>query len=157
MKEIPLTQGKIAIVDDEDYQGLSQYKWCAAKLHGIFYAVRAVRGENKKHILMHREILGLTKGDGKQTDHHNHNSLDNRKCNIRICSNRQNQQNRHKKRGCSQYKGVSWYKRDKKWFAQIKVNSQKIHLGCFNNQIDAAKAYDKKAKELFGEFACTNF
>lgn len=90
-------------------------------------------------------------------DHRFHNTLDNRRCNIRTCTTAQNQHNQRKTRGLSQYKGVSWHKTNKKWQALIRLNGQRIYLGYFNNEIDAAKAYDKKARELFREFAFTNF
>lgn len=154
MKKIPLTHGKFAIVDDEDYEWLNQYKWCAVKIRNTYYAMRAEKGE---HIAMHREILGLVKGDGKQTDHRNHNGLDNWRCNMRVCTHSQNQHNQRKQNGTSKYKGVSWYKRDKKWRVCIQINERRICIGYFDNEIDAAKAYDTKAKELFGEFAYCNF
>ncbi len=107
---------------------------------------------------MHREILGLRPGDGKITDHKNHNGLDNHESNIRLCTNQQNTQNKKpyvfSKSG---YKGVYWYKKVRKWQVHIRVNGTLLHLGYFNKEEDAARTYDKKAKELFGEFACTNF
>lgn len=158
MKTIPLTQGKFAIVDDEDYEWLNQWKWCADKIGKTYYAVRTINHKlGKQMILMHRQILRLTKGDGKLTDHRNHNGLNNRKCNLRICTHNQNHQNRRKPRTLNRYKGVSWHKPSKRWCAHIIHNKKYIHLGYFDNEIKAAKTYDKKAKELFGEFACLNF
>ena len=159
MKQIPLTQGKYAIVDNADYEWLNQWKWCAEKIGNIYYAVRTIK-INGKNIpqLMHRLILGLIKGDGKLTDHHNHNGLDNRLENLRICNNSQNHHNQLPQKDCiSKYKGVGWFKRDKKWCARICMNRKHYHIGYFDTETKAAKAYDKKALELFGEYACINF
>lgn len=159
MKQIPLTQGKFAIVDDEYYEYLMQWKWYARKDENTYYAVRWIM-QNGKGIIqrMHRLILGLKKGDGKYTDHQNHNGLDNRLRNIRACTCSQNQQNRLPlKNISSRYKGVHLYKRTGKWKARIRLGKQSIHLGCFDKEIEAALAYDMKAKELFGEFAYLNF
>lgn len=150
---IPLTQGKFAIVDAEDYDWLSQYKWCAAKNRGTFHAHR---GSNGKTVLMHRVIMRAPKG--VICDHRNHNGLDNRKSNLRFCTPAQNQYNKRPKKGCtSRYKGVVWRNDSKKWRAQIGYHRKRIRLGNFGNEIEAAMAYDKKAKELFGEFAYLNF
>lgn len=159
MKRIPLTQGKFAIVDDDMFDYLNQWKWHITRNHSnIFYARRNVKVNNEwTGILMHRQILNLEPSDKRRTDHENHNGFDNRRCNIRICTQSQNIANSRPHKGTSQYKGVCWFKRVKKWTAYIKCNNKKIHLGYFNNEIDAAKAYDIKAKELFGEFANTNF
>lgn len=161
MKHIPLTQGKVAIVDDADYEWLNQWKWCAVKKKsGIFYASR---GQGKATIAMHRQILNIP--EGAQADHRNHDGLDNRKCNLRLCTPAENQWNQKPRKGISKYKGVcllrgkthkgKQYK--DKWRAYIKKNQKTRWLGCFQNEIDAAEAYDKAAKELFGEFAYTNF
>lgn len=157
-KKIPLTQGKFAIVDENKYEELSKYKWQALKNGNTYYARRCdyVNGETKI-IYMHRQILGAKQGE--EVDHVNHNGLDNRVCNVRKCTRSQNSQNRkpQKKENTSKYKGVNWQKRDCLWQAQIKKNGTTIHIGSFNNEIDAATAYDVKAKELFGEFAHLNF
>lgn len=155
---IPLTQGLFALVDGKDYKWLNQHKWYAHKSRNTYYAYRRYK-QNGKSILisMHRQILGLTKGNKKQTDHKNHNGLDNRRYNIRSCTHGENQHNRRTQNGVSKYKGVFWHKRDKKWQCQIKHNGEHIYLGSFVDEIDAAKAYDRKARELFGEFASCNF
>lgn len=157
---IPLTQGKYAIVDDEDYEWLNQWKWCVQKDYSLkkerYYAVRGARSGEK--ILMHRFILGVPQD--KQTDHRNHNGLDNRRENIRMCCGSENQFNAMKDTtshsSTSKYKGVSWNIQRQKWQAQICKNRQAIHLGQFDDEINAAKAYDRKAKELFGDFAYLN-
>jgi len=155
MKRIELTQGQIALVDDTDYDWLNQYKWCAYKPPtGGFYAKRE---ESGRTILMHRQILGLEKGDKRQGDHQNHNTLDNRRENIRICSCQQNQRNRKPRLNISSvYKGVSWYKRCKKWQAHIQMNKKRKHLGYFKREREAAFAYNEVARNLFGEFAWLN-
>lgn len=158
MKRINLTQNKVAIVDDQDYDWLSRRKWYAHKgTHG-YYAVRnSKKCEGKKHLIrMHRAIMGLQYGDKQEIDHINHNGLDNRRCNLRVCTHRQNGYNQTSKTGSSKYKGVSWYKPYKKWESYIDTNGKRQKLGYFDNEIDAAKAYNDKAKELFGEFACLN-
>lgn len=154
MKHIPLTQGQQAIVDDEDYDWLNQWKWHARKDCKTYYVVRK---DKQVAVLMHRHIFGLTKGDGEETDHRNGNGLDNRRENLRICTHSQNHQNRHAVCGNSKYKGVCYHISNKKWLVHIKLNGQQIHIGYFDDEIEAAKAYDAKALEMFGEFACTNF
>lgn len=152
MKRIKLTQGKVAFVDNIDYEWLNQWKWRALKNWHTYYAIRS-----KDPIAMHRLILGLTKGDGKQTDHINFNGLDNCRQNIRIVTRSQNNHHRRSFSGSSLYKGVTWQINRGKWQAQIRYNNKRIYIGTFRNEIDAAKAYNKKANELFGEFAHLNF
>jgi hypothetical protein len=151
---IPLTQGKFAIVDAEDYERLSRHKWRVLKIKGDrFYAARTAGG---KTILMHREIMNPP--PGMLCDHKNHNTLDNRRSNLRICTAAQNQQNRLPNTGgTSRYKGVLWHKEHQKWQAKIGYNGRHIHIGYYDYEADAAIAYDDMAVELFGEFACLNF
>lgn len=153
-KEIPLTQGKFAIVDDCNYEWLTQWKWyavCTGKLK-MWYVARV---ENHKTILMHREILGAKKG--QITDHKNHNGFDNRLANIRLCSYSENAQNRMPyKNSTNKHKGVSWHKVGGKWQVKITVNNKRIQLGYCKNEIEAAKMYDKAALKYFGKFAYTN-
>jgi len=149
MKTIKLTQGYEAIVDDADFEYLNQFKWCAhKKSETVIYVVRK---ENKKMISMHREIMGFPKD---MVDHRNHNTLDNRRENLRVANNFQNQQNRNKvnKTTTSKYKGVCLFKRDGTWKAQIRHNGKCLFLGYYDTELEAKNAYDKKAKELFGEF-----
>lgn len=148
---IPLTQGYFTIVDDFNFEWLNQWKWCSqTSKSGYTYATR---GENGKTIRMHRQILNCS--DSEHTDHINHNTLDNRIINIRKCTIAQNQYNAMPRAGTSQYKGV--YRQHNKWHAEIVHKDKHYHLGYYNNEIKAAKAYDAKALELFGEFAYTNF
>ena len=149
---IPLTQGKFAIVDAEDYERLSRHKWCAGGKGDNCYAQRK---EDGKTIEMHREIINIP--TGFVCDHKNHNRLDNRKCNLRSCTYSQNAQNRRPcSNGTSRYKGVHWDRIRRKWRAKIKINGREIHIGYYEYEQDAAIAYDDMAIELFGEFACLN-
>jgi hypothetical protein len=157
MKKIPLTQGQFALVDDADYHWLNRGRWYALYHPSTksFYAQRKFQG---KIILMHRMILGLTPADKKDGDHKNGVSLDNRRCNIRKCTRSQNLQNAHRVRaGTSKYKGVSFYKKTKKWQVHIMLDGKRKHLGYFHNESYAAHVYDTAAKQLYGEFACFNF
>jgi hypothetical protein len=144
MKKIPLTQGKFTIVDDVDYPELFKYKWRC----NCGYASRG-RG-----IHMHRLIMDCP--SSLQVDHINLDTLDNRKCNLRLCTNAQNQHNTQlRKDNTSGYKGVSW--QVYKWTAGLKIEGKRVHLGYYFCLIKAAKAYDKAAKEAYGEFARLNF
>ena len=157
MKQIKLTQNQIAIVDDEDFNELSRFKWYALRGYSTFYALRYYKINEKWLAMgMHRQIMNAQKG--QQVDHKNRNGLDNRRCNLRFCDFSQNQQNKKPQRGgTSKLKGVMWCKAKNKWRSMIQLNGEKYHLGRFNTEIEAAKVYDAKAKELFGEFAGTNF
>lgn len=155
MKLIPLTQGLFAQVDDEDFDYLNQNKWYAHKNGHTHYATRATSRTlgKQKTISMHCEILN-TKG----IDHIDNNGLNNQKNNLRKATNTQNQANKKKiSKATSQYKGVYWNKNAKKWKVQVECCKKQYHIGYFTDEIEAARAYDAKAKELFGEFAKTNF
>jgi hypothetical protein len=160
MKEIQLTQGKVALVDDDMYEYLNQWKWQANKNGNKFYAKRSIKVSQgkQKTISMHRFI---TKNINPKmhTDHLNGNGLDNRKINLRICTNSQNAMNQSKQiNNTSGYKGVSYYKNsiNKKWMATIKLNNIKIYLGLFIDPKDAASAYNAAAIKFYGEFAKLN-
>ena len=161
MKRIKLTQGKSALVDDADYEYLSNYKWTAAsERSGNFYAIRHSPTKNgKRHtIQMSRQILGLEHGDKRDIDHIHHNTLNNQRDNIRICTRRQNQMNQKPQRNKSSiFKGVSWFKANKKWGTYIRIDGKLKHLGLFTDEEAAAKAYDMAAEKYFGEYACLNF
>lgn len=158
MKKIPLFNDRgFAIVDNDDYDWLSEYRWT---LSTIGYAVRA--DSDGGNVYMHREILGLSKGDGKIVDHINHDTLDNRKENLRICTKQQNQLNQKAKKrkngsSSSKYKGVS--KRSTKsvrpWRCRIVKDGEEI-TKYFETEVEAAREYNKLAIELHGDFAYIN-
>lgn len=157
MKQIELTQGKVALVDDEDFDRLDKLKWYAQSPHepGLsFYACH--KPANSEYVSMHRLVLNAP--EGASVDHRDGDGLNNQKQNLRLCTTSQNGMNR--KTSCnntSGYKGVCWHKKDKKWDVRIKINGKRIQIGQFFCLIKAAKAYDKKAIELFGDFARPNF
>ena len=157
MRHIELTQGKQAIVDDADYALLSKYKWCTRRTcNGSLYAVRTCYSEEGSiSVPMHRVITSCP--DDKVVDHVNHNGLDNRRENLRVCTVSQNAQNSLPRRRSSKFKGVHWHTRDRKWVAKIKFEGKSTFIGCFTDEVKAARAYDIKAIELHGEFACPNF
>lgn len=156
-KEIELTQGFVALVDDIDFEYLSQFNWCVS--HG--YAVR--RGENNRHLGMHRVILERKLGrklvKGEIPEHKNHQRSDNTRDNIRLATQGQNIANipKYASKKSSRFKGVSFQKSTGKWNAQIKVNGKLLHIGTFSVEEDAGRAYDKRAYLHFGEFASLNF
>lgn len=155
MKKIPLTQGKFAVVDDDDYAELSRYKWC---IQGDGYAVRKPRksdGAGEKQIRMHRVIAGTPVG--MTTDHINGDKLDNRKSNLRMATSAENQHNVQKRKdNISGFKGVSFSRRNGKWRATIAVNGVRHSLGLFSSPEDAAKSYNSSAIKYHGEFARLN-
>jgi hypothetical protein len=158
VKEIELSRGLVALVDDEDEEMVKRYRWWAVwdedrKTFDV------VSHPNRVTIYMHRLILGLQPHDGIQGDHKNHNGLDNRRLNLRVCNQSQNAANTRKKCGVSssQFKGVHWFKGTNRWRAQIYVNKRKISLGYFKDEVVAAVTYDTAARKYFGEFAYLNF
>ena len=149
VKTIPLGDGFYAYVDAADYGWLSQWNW---HLQGGY----AARWKNGRWAFMHREILQPSKG--KIVDHKNHNKLDNTRDNLRACTRQENMQNKAKQRGTSsRFKGVSYCKRRRKWRADLYWNGKYLSLGYFDEEVQAARAYDHKAVECFGEFANLNF
>jgi hypothetical protein len=154
-KEIPLTgkkgAGLITKVSPEDYEWLSQYKISLS--HGYGFAARKIDGVYRS-FFVHRAILNAPKG--KQVDHINHDLLDNRRENLRLVSQQQNQWNMRTSTGRSKYKGVIWNKQKNRWMGLITLDGKTKYLGLFHDEWEAAQAYNKAAKELFGEYAYVN-
>lgn len=148
--------GNYAIVDDEDYEWLNQWKWYAEKRpYKTYYVVRGVWNKKTKKsglIKMHRLITKPKKN--LVVDHINHDGLNNCKNNLRVCSASRNCQNANKKHN---FRGTSLDKKTNMWVSQIDVNTKRFFLGRFKSRMEAAKAYDKAAKKYHGEFACLNF
>jgi hypothetical protein len=142
MKEILLTQGMVAFVDDEDFEELNKFTWCAMKIKNTFYAARSIHiagaGNKSIHPYMHRILLTPTKD--RQIDHINGNGLDNRRENLRVVTSRQNSQNRHTPKS-SKYPGVSFNKSISKWRVMLRWNRKNRYLGDYKNEVDAATVY----------------
>lgn len=162
MRQIPLSgklgNGLFALVDDEDFEFLNQWKWHAFKRKYTHYVVRkdSGKGHNRDKvpvIWMHRVILGLQFDNPLMGDHKNMNGLDNQKINLRIATRSQNTINRPRVyTGSSKYKGISWCKSRKKWIAEIKTIDKRIYLGAFDIEEDAARTYDEACIKYHGEF-----
>lgn len=152
-----LGNGKYTLVDDEDFDKLNQYHWFFAK-EGYVKRISYIKNGKRKSIYMHRLIMNTLKG--MIADHKDDNPLNNQKYNLRNCTNQQSVMNRGKqKNNTSGYKGVRELKdqpRIKKWLAYIRFNRKTKCLGLFLTKLEAAKVYNQKAKELFGEFARLN-
>lgn len=150
------------VVDEKLYGEISKHNWKLQYQQGLWRVFKNSSFLKKKTTyFLHNFIWTLTHGSfdtNLVVDHINNNSLDNRISNLRLISKKQNSYNtRPNKNSSSKYKGVAWDKPNSKWRSQIVFNGKKNHLGYFLDEMEAAKAYDKKAKELFGEFAYLNF
>lgn len=158
MREIKLTRGFVTIVDDEDYEWLNQWKWHVDPKGLTYYARRTIReGGKVKRIYMHRAILNSPQG--VDTDHINHNGLDNRRCNIRVCTHQENTFNTNGFKRKSKYKGVSKkvdYDRKKPYRACLKINGKQTLIGHFKTEKEAAIAYNEVVLRERGEFAILN-
>ena len=155
MKQIQLTRGKFALVDDSDFEAMSALKWYATEIYNTFYAVRVVTEENgkRKMVYMHRLIIGAA-CDGLQVDHVDMNGLNNQRNNLRACTRSENQRNRAIDRNnTSGFKGVSWDKKRGKWRAYIRLNGKEMFLGRFAEAAAAYAARCDAAVKLHGEFA----
>lgn len=149
-RTIQLTQGQVAIVDNDDYEWINQWKWYYRRVSYTGYAVR-----RSKRIYMHRVVLNAP--PDMEVDHVDGDGLNNCKCNLRLCTHSENLYNSKKRKRCSsKYKGVSWYARCRKWRAYIAPNGRHHHLGYFDSEKDAATAYDNAATKFFGDFAWLN-
>lgn len=151
MKIIPLSQGQVARVDDEDYEKLARHNWC----YRGGYAVRK-DAETRKVIIMHRQILGIE--DKRVVSHINGINTDNTKENLKVMTISQHRACREKlhTKSSSPYKGVSWREDDQKWGALITHDNKRIYLGKFTDEREAALAYNTAATKLFGEYAILN-
>lgn len=165
-RTILLASGETALVDDEDYERVSRYRWRLSPKRHHRYAQAHIRTEyhpdgRRKCVgeSMHRLVMGCVPGDGQVVDHCNNDGLDNRKENLRLGGWNGNNRNRQPVQGrSSKYKGVTFFKRDRLWRASIKLDSPKrIQLGSFKDERDAALAYDFAARQHYGEFAVLNF
>jgi len=162
-KEIKLTKGYVAIVDDKNFERLNAIKWCACENNNTVYALHNFKNKKtgkQEMVSMHRFIMGLPKKS--KIDHVDGNGLNNLEENLRHCESADNQHNMKVKRknNTTGYKGISYvpkvYK-NKPYTAHICFHGKLIHIGYFETDIEAAMAYDKKAIELFGGFSCLNF
>ncbi len=154
MKLIALTKGHHAIVDDEDYEMLNQHKWHHNNGYGARYS-DCTKGQ-RIYSYMHRVIMNAPAE--LEVDHKNGNKLDNRKENLRICTLQQNGHNYDKQivGATSKYKGVCWRKNRERWVVRLSVDGKRIHVGLFTDEIEAAKAYNTKALQYYGEYAKLN-
>jgi hypothetical protein len=160
MKNISLPNKQFTIIDDDNFNDISKYSW---RLVGAGYVSRGVRlkakyGGKHKIFYLHREIMGAKKGE--EVDHINHNKLDNRKSNLRICNHRQNHLNRKgDSMSSSGFKGVSFKGnncKDRPWCTRIFTNKKEIYLGNYATPQEAAKVYNIAAKKYFGDYAFLN-
>jgi len=157
MKKIPLSRNMDALVDDEDYEMLSKYKWYATKGANTYYAIRHnPRNKEKQTLtLMHRFILNVP--DGMVTDHIDQDGLNNQKHNLRICTRTQNNRNmKLYNSNTSGYRGVYYDNRVNKWYSHIQVNGVALHIGMYFTKEDAAMAYNDAAIKHHGDFASLN-
>lgn len=165
MKTVPLhgakAAGRVALVDDEDYDLVMQYRWhvvgkpptATTRGSGPYAQANCRDRADRSTILMHDLIMGTV-----GIDHEDHDGLNNQRHNLRPATNAQNGANQRPQRAArSQYKGVYWDNEKRKWYAQIGVDGRSRHLGYFYSEIEAAYAYDTEARLRFGEFACPNF
>lgn len=158
MIEIPLTQGQTALIDDEDWKLVSAYNWYAAWNPNTksFYAVTSLQRAHGKQATLYMHRLIVSAQTGEQVDHIHHNTLDNRKSELRLCSGSQNQHNRATQaNNTSGFKGVYWHKQSQKWQARIMLNGKRKSLGYYYNPELAHEAYCKAAHGFHGDFANT--
>jgi hypothetical protein len=151
MTKILLTQGKFALISNHQYERVRHFSWRATWSGKKWYASTLIDG---KTVYLHRFIAGVT--DTKtQVDHKDGDGLNCQDYNLRTCSNKQNSRNSIAKR--ARFKGVCWLKKNRKYRARIMVDGKEINLGCFDDEVSAAHAYDTAARKYFGDFAWLNF
>jgi hypothetical protein len=155
---IPLTRGHRAIVDVSDFAIVQPHCWCAYPSNHTVYAHANLGERNGKKTYKEMHVVIMQPKPGEYVDHINGNGLDNRRTNLRLCTQQQNCRNSRPHRdGTSRFKGVSWFKRDQCWRAYLVIDAKQKHLGYFADEVEAAKAYDAAAQINFGEFARLNF
>jgi hypothetical protein len=152
--DVHLTQGKVAQIDDEDWPLIERYRWYAVNTDGGWYAhATPLDGDRRKtKIKMHNLILGCL-----GVDHRDGDGLNNRRSNLRPCTNAQNQQNTGPRGGSSRFKGVSWNRQKGRWVVAFRCDGRAYFVGYFSDEEDAALAYDAAIQPLAGEFARLNF
>jgi hypothetical protein len=150
---ISVHPGMKVLIDAADADLVASYCWYAFRVRRVWYVASDDKGYR---IYLHRLLMNAP--EGMEVDHINGDGLDNRRCNLRVCTHEQNLANqRHQLRATySPYKGVTWCKRTKRWRAQIKAHQQHVNLGTFTNERDAAIAYNRAAREAWGEYARLN-
>jgi hypothetical protein len=165
VRKVGLTRGMVALVDAGDYERVAKFNWYAFPSNppGRFYAVRGANvGGRYRNIFLHQEVTGI---EARRVDHANHDGLDNRRENLRICGHHENMRNRRKlAKKTSKYKGVSFNKEQGLWWARISIGAlnpktgkrRQIVVCRSESELKAAAAYDRAAREHFGEFALTN-
>jgi len=158
LKLIELTNGMFTKVSDCDYDYLNKFRWGYMKVRNKgYYARKVTRDGNGDQLFMHKIVAKLMGIQSPQVDHWNEDKLDNQRENIREATNAKNKANESKRiNNTSGFKGVCWAKWANKWVSYIKVNYKRIHLGYYENKIDAARAYNKAAIVYFGEYANLN-
>jgi hypothetical protein len=147
-------------VDDEDYEALTAFRWCADVRQGGDRAVAVRNAPRPERGLIYMHNVILPPPDGLEVDHRQHQSgvVDNRRGNLRLVTRQQNAANARKRKGASsRYKGVSWHRHGQRWRAYIRVGGCSMHLGYWSDEVQAAKSYDRAAAQHFGEHALTNF
>ena len=158
-RRIKLTRGQYAIVDPEDFEQLNQYKWNCTHYGYAMRAVSVGSGKGKKQaaVYMHAAVCPAPKG--MITDHINRNPLDNRKANLRPATQKQNVWNRKfaKEGGRSRHNGIRWDKNRQKWQVRLTIDGRRESFGYYADEAEAAKAYDRVARQYRGEFAVLNF
>jgi len=156
-REVPLTQEKVAIVDDADFARVMEHRWCAMRNRSNWYAVRGGSTEDGKRRLLSLHRFLLEAGPDQEVDHRNGNGLDCRRTNLRLCTRGQNARNSRRPRdNTTGYKGVALIKKTGRYVAQISVERRHFYLGVFDSAEEAARSYDEAARRLHGEFARVN-